>query len=347
MPYTRYPPPYGWNMAHHFLNLQNSFPPFRRGGETAFFCHSSYEPRSLASIKSSESCQSIGSAFIFHSHNFLESKLYQQHHTQLVRHIGSISINDPVQIPVESSVKDDSLEAYKYLIAEAISQADDIVVDISTFNRGIMIYLLDLILRDKGNKPLYLFYTEPEKYGSESNGRRGVWLTKGVKDIISVPGFLGSKQEQKQSLLVLLLGCNAERAISTIDSVNPDKIVVVSQGTLRCRKGLQEIYLKSHGKVIDRYAEKITTILTVPQQGWESVYDVFARIHALYRNKYNISSLLHGTKMQVFGAVTFCQKHPSIELLYSQPERYNCDSYTYGIGQTWWLDVPDMKLFKK
>jgi len=334
-------------MAHHFLNLQNSFPPFRKGGKTAFFCHSSYEPRSLASIRASESCQGIGSAFIFHSHDFLESKVYQQHHAQLVRHVGSLSINDPVQIPVNSGVKDDSLVRYKCLITEAISQADDIVVDISTFNRGIMIYLIDLILKDKGNKPLYLFYTEPEKYGSEKNGKRGTWLTKGVKSIVSVPGFVGNKQEQKQSLLVLLLGCDADRAISTIDAVNPDKIVVVSQGTLRCRKGLQEIYLSSHGKIIERYAEKISTVLTVPQYGWEAVYDVFARIHALYKNKYNISSLLHGTKMQVFGAVTFCQKYPDIELLYSQPEQYNCSSYTQGIGQTWWLDVPDMKLFKK
>ncbi len=298
-------------------------------------------------MKTSEGCQSISSAFIFHSNDFLESKIYQQHHTQLVRHFGSISTNDPIQIPVLSSVQDDSIDTYKHLITEAISQADDVVVDISTFNRGILIYLLDLVLKEKGDKPLYLFYTEPEKYGSEKNGRRGTWLTKGVKNIISVPGFLGDKQEQKQSLLVLLLGCDAERAIATIDAVNPDKMVVISQGTLRCRKGLQEIYLKSHGKILDRYAEKITTILTVPPQGWEAVYDVFARIHALYRNQYNLTALLHGTKMQVIGAVTFCQKHPGIEVLYSQPEKYNCNSYTQGMGQTWWLDVPNMNLFKK
>ncbi len=220
-------------------------------------------------------------------------------------------------------------------------------MDISTFNRGIMIYLLDLILKEKGERPLYLFYSEPEKYGTEKNGKTSTWLTKGVKNIITVPGFVGEKLEQKKSLLVVLLGCDAERAISTIEAVNPDKMVIISQGTLRCRKGLQEIYLKSHGKILDRYAEKIATILTVPPQGWEAVYDVLARIHALYRNQFNISALLHGTKMQVFGGVTFCQKHTNIELLYSQPEKYNCSGYTYGVGQTWWLDVPDMNLFKK
>jgi hypothetical protein len=334
-------------MAHHFLNIQNSFPPFRKGGKTAFFCHSSYEPRCMASINTSEGCQGIDSVFIFHSHNFLESKAYQNNHSQIVRHFGSVSHSDPVQIPVESSVKDKSLDTYKHLITEAITQADDIAFDISTFNSGIMIYLLDLIMREKGSKPLYLFYSEPEKYGTEKNGKTAAWLTKGVKDIISVPGFFGEKQEQRQSLLVLLLGCDAERAISTIEEVNPDKIVVISQGTLKCRKGLQEIYLKSHGQILERYADKIATILTVPPKGWEAVYDVFSRVYALYRNQYNLTALLQGTKMQVFGAVTFCQKHPSIELLYMQPEKYNSGAYTHGVGQTWWLDVPDMNLFKK
>jgi hypothetical protein len=334
-------------MAQHFLNIQNSFPPFRKDGKTVFFCHSSYEPRSLASIKTSQGCKGISSVFIFHSHNFLDSKIYQKNHTQLVRHFGSISDNDPIQIPVESSVQDELLESNNSIIIDAINQADDIAIDISTFNRGVMIYLLDLILREKGDKPLYLFYSEPEKYGTEKNGRTATWLTKGVKNIISVPGFLGNKEEQKQSLLILLLGCDAERAISTIEEVKPDKIVVISQGTLKCRKGLQEVYLKSHGKILERYADKITTILTVQPQGWESVYDVFNRIYALYRNQYNLTALLQGTKMQVFGAVTFCQKNPSIELLYMQPEKYNCNAYTHGIGQTWWLDVPDMNLFKK
>ncbi len=312
-----------------------------------FFCHSSYEPRCLASMTTSGGCKNIDSAFIFHSHNFLDSKSYQQNHSQIVRHFGAISNSDPIQIPVESGVKDKSLDTYKHLITEAIIQADDIAIDISTFNRGIMIYLLDLILREKGSKPLYLFYSEPEKYGTEKNGKTTTWLTKGLNNIISVPGFFGDKQEQKQSLLILLLGYDAERAISTIEEVNPDRIVLISQGTLRCRKGLQEIYMRSHGQIIERYSDKIATILTVPPQGWESVYDVFNRIFALYRNQYNLSALLLGTKMQVFGAVTFCQKYPSIELLYSQPEKYNCNAYTHGIGQTWWLDVPNMNLFKK
>ena len=67
----------------------------------------------------------------------------------------------------------------------------------------------------------------------------------------------------------------------------------------------------------------------------------------MYRNQYNITACLDGTKMQVVGAVAFCQKHPDIELLYMEPEKYNCDYYTEGIGVTWWLEVPDMQRFKK
>jgi len=67
----------------------------------------------------------------------------------------------------------------------------------------------------------------------------------------------------------------------------------------------------------------------------------------MYKNEYNISACLNGTKMQVFGAMAFCQKHRDIELLYQEPEQYNCDSYTEGIGITWWLKVPDIAMFKK
>lgn len=242
---------------------------------------------------------------------------------------------------------DNLLDSYRYLITESLNRADDIAIDITTFNRGRMIYLLDLILKEKGNKPLYLFYTEPERYGTENNGKKSTWLTKGVKNSIAVPGFSGEKEESRQSLLVLLLGYDAERAVANVEAFNPDKIVVISQGTLKCRRGLQEVYLKSHGKVLERYADRIVNILTVHPHGWEAVYDVFTRVNALYRNQFNISAILHGTKMQVFGAVTFCQKHPSIELVYMEPEKYNCDAFTQGIGHAWWLEVPDMRLFKK
>lgn len=334
-------------MAHYFINLQNSTPPFRKGGKTAFFCHSSFEPRSLASIDTSDSCQGIDSVFIFHSYDFLESKLYLQNHTEIVRHFSAISTNSPVQLPIQSAVDSEFLETYRHLIIEAINRADDIVIDISTFNRGIMIYLLDLILREKGNQPLYLFYSEPEKYCTERDVKTTTWLTRGVKSISTIPGFLGDKREQKRSLLVMLIGCDAERAVSTIEMAKPDKIVLISQGALKCRKGLQELYLKNHGKILEKYGEKIATILSVPPHGWEAVYDVFGRVHAIYGSKYNLTAVLDGTKMQVLGAVTFCQKYPNIELIHSQPELYNCDAYTHGIGQTKWLSVPNMDMFKK
>lgn len=346
MPYA-YPPVTGWKMAHHFINVQNSTPPFRKDGKTALFCHSSFEPRCLASINTPDCCQGVDSVFIFHSHDFLESKIYLQNHTEIVRQLGAVSTNAPVQLPIEYGVDDKLLESYQHLIIEAISRVDDIAIDISTFNRGVMIYLLDLILREKGNKPLILFYSEPEKYGTERDAKSTTWLTRDVKSINTVPGFLGDKAEQKQSLLVMLIGCDAERAIATIEMVNPDKIVLISQGALKCRKGLQELYLRNHGKILERYGENIATILTVPPHGWEAVYDVFARVHAIYRNTYNLTAVLDGTKMQVLGAVTFCQKYPSIELIYSQPKQYNCDAYTYGIGQTKWLSVPNMDRFKK
>lgn len=334
-------------MAHHFINVQNSTPPFSKGRKTAFFCHSSFEPRCLASINTSDSCQGLDSVFIFHSSDFHNSEAYRQNHMDMVRDFATASINEPIQIPLESGVGDKSLDSYKHSIIDAINHVDDIAIDISTFNRGIMIFLLDLILRNKGDKPLYLFYSEPEKYGIEKDVKSTTWLSRGVKSVNAVPGFLGEKTEKKQSLLVVLLGCDAERVLSTIEIVNPDKIVLITQGALKCRKGLQELYLKNHGKILERYGEKIINILTVPPHGWEAVYDVFSRVHAIYRNMYNLTAVLDGTKMQVFGAVTFCQKYPCIELIYSQPEEYNSDAYSYGVGQTKWLSVPNMDMFKK
>ena len=329
------------------LNIQNSYPPFKHGGSTAFFCHSSYEPRTLASIQSSEKCYGIGSAFIFHSSDYLGSENYKQNHSRIVDHFSAVSINDPIQVLVACDQKDDPIDVYSDAISKALSQADDIAVDLSTFTRVRMIRLIDFIIREKGDKPLYLFYSEPEKYATEKNSPKSAWLTRGAKHIVSVPGFPGDKQADKQSLLVLLLGHDTERAVSTIEAVNPDMVVVVSQGTLKYRKKLQEVFLKNNANIVKKYADKIATILTVPPRGWEAVYDVFSRIHGMYNNRYNITASLDGTKMQVFGALAFCQKHPCIELLYMEPERYNCDSYTEGIGVTWWLEVPDMNRFKK
>ncbi len=336
-----------WIMAHHFTNLQNSYPPFRNGGKTAFFCHSSFEPRALASIKSSESCHGVDSTFIFHSNDYLGNEVYEKNHSELVAHFDSISTNTPIQVPVDCEQKDDLIQSHQDSIRQTLSRVDDIVVDMSTFTRERMICLLDLVIREKGDKPLYLFYSEPEKYATENGAATDGWMTRGAKNIVSVPGFCGEKQAEKKKLLVLLLGHDAKRMLSVVEAEDPDMIVLVSQGTLKYRRRLQEVFLKSNANILKQYGDRVATILTVPPRGWESVYDVFGRIHGLYHNQYNITACLDGTKMQVFGAVAFCQKHPSMELLYMEPESYNCDSYTEGIGVTWWLEVPDMSMFKK
>ncbi len=336
-----------WLMAHHFTNLQNSHPPFKPDGRTAFFCHSSFEPRALASIRSSERCLGIDHSFVFHSDDYLGSDVYRENHGKIVNHLGTVSAHAPVEIPVDCNNREDLMNSYQDSIRETLSQVDDVAVDISTFTRGRMICLLDFIMREKGGKPLYLFYSEPEKYATEDCGGDSAWLTRGAKSIVYVPGFAGEQQSDKKKLLILLLGHDVERVESVVEAVDPDMIVAVSQGALKSRKKLQEASLKSNASILQKYGKKIATILTAPPRGWETVYDAFARIYGLYQNQYNITACLDGTKMQVFGAVTFCQKHPSIELLYMEPEKYNCESYTEGIGTTWWLEVPDMDMFKK
>ncbi|MCP4088669.1 MAG: hypothetical protein GY746_02600 [Gammaproteobacteria bacterium] len=334
-------------MAQYFTNIQNSYPPFTPDGKTAFFCHSSYEPRALASIKSSERCCGIDSTFIFHTNDYLGNEIYEKNHSEMVAYFSTVSANAPVEVSIDADIKDGLIHSYQDSIRESLSQADDIAVDMSTFTRGRMICLLDFIIREKGDKPLYLFYAEPEKYATENYGGDSAWLTKGTKSIVSVPGFLGEKQPDKKQLLILLLGHDVERVGSVVEDVDPDMIVVVSQGALKSRKKLQEASLKSNACILQKYGDRITTILTAPARGWETVYDAFARIFGMYRNQYNITAYLDGTKMQVFGAVTFCQKNPSVELLYMEPEKYNCDFYTDGIGTTWWLEVPNMDMFKK
>ncbi len=275
------------------------------------------------------------------------SDKYKKNHARIVDHFSEISINDPIEVPVVFHHEDALIETHADSIVHALSEADDIAVDLSTFTRGVMIRLVDFIINRKGNKPLYLFYSEPDKYATEKNGNRSAWLAKGTRNIISVPGFSGEKHEGKKTMLVVLLGHNAERAISTIEAVKPDMIVIVSQRTLICRKKLQEVFLKSSASVVKQYADKIATILTVPQRGWEEMYDVLIRIKGLYNNQYNIIASLDGTKIQVFGALAFCQRHRSVELLYVEPEKYNCDSYSEGVGVSWWVEVPDIGMFKK
>lgn len=334
-------------MAHHFTNIQNSYPPFKKGGKTAFFCHSSFEPRTLACIPSSERCPNIVATFIFHSRDCLGSDKYKKNHAKIVDHFSEISLNDPIEVPVVFQHEDDLIATHGDSIVHALNEADDIVVDLSTFTRGVMVRIVDFILRSKGNKPLYIFYSEPDKYATEKNGNRIAWLAKGTRNIISVPGFSGEKQEDKKTLLVVLLGHNAEQSISTIGTVNPDMIVVVSQRTLMCRKKLQGVFLKNSATVVKQYADKIASILTVPLRGWEEMYDVLIRIKGLYSNQYNIIVSLDGTKIQAFGALAFCQRHQSVELLYAEPEEYNCDSYSEGVGVSWWVEVPDIGRFKK
>ncbi|MEJ2529493.1 MAG: hypothetical protein P8Z39_05295, partial [Gammaproteobacteria bacterium] len=67
-------------------------------------------------------------------------------------------LNDPIEVPVVFQHEDDLIATYGDSIIHALNEADDIVVDLSTFTRGVMVRIVDFILRSKGITSVYFLF---------------------------------------------------------------------------------------------------------------------------------------------------------------------------------------------
>jgi hypothetical protein len=210
-----------------------------------------------------------------------------------------------------------------------------VLIDISVFPKDRLFLAVDYFVRSLPQVKIVLGYTEPKSY--DTDARTDGWLSKGVVEVVSLPGFNGRQDPSKMSLLILNTGHENERMSITINNREPQKLVLIAQGdeqtsvlTGRYAQRLFNRIRSDYGAIVDE-----ESIVKANSKDIDSVRLAILDVYAKFAHEYNISVAFLGTKIQAIGALLACQGNRSIEAVYAQPQIYHRERYSQGVGDSY------------
>ncbi len=284
------------------------------GADDLFICCASFEERSIAAAERLSGNFRVRFSIIF----VIEEPNYQQQiDTNLFKLQGMLSRKTSEGVFVIRCQRDDPPEGISQLkgVWKRCRPKDEdephITLDISGFSK---IYLLGLMhyLVAELNLGLPRILHTTQTYAPSR-------LTQGVHQITTVANFFGSMSMEKETILVLFLGFEAERSLSVWKQFNPSRTICLITSP---RDGNEE-YL--------RYAEKNNDFLLsqpnveVRQAAADSPYHVRNTLESIYDEFKSTANMIigpFGTKPQTVGIFIFWLEHPRIQVVYSFPNEY-------------------------
>lgn len=207
-----------------------------------------------------------------------------------------------------------------------------LTLDISTIIKWHLLILLKAMDLKNNFKGVRFLYTEPEDYVTDLFQP----LSFGIRQIFPIPTYSGNYDFSKDSLLILLLGYEGDRALALLEETDPAECLLLiakpayhkewERRTEAMNKGIINIvgqpsieYIHSRNPV--KVAQQLNEILSKPKY---------------LRYNHVISPL--GTKPQTLGLYLYLSTNPvNTVLIYGTPSRHNELFYSRRTGRSWVL----------
>ena len=214
-----------------------------------------------------------------------------------------------------------------------------ITLDISTIIKWHLLILLKALGLKNKLKGIRFLYTEPEDYITDLFQP----LSFGIQKIFPIPTYSGNYDFSVDSLLILLLGYEGDRALALLEETDPAECLllipkpayqkewegrteVMNKGIINIVGKISIEYIHSRNPL--KVAQKLNTILLKQK---------------FLRYNHIISPL--GTKPQTLGLFLYLLDNPAnTVLIYGTPSRHNELFYSRGIGRSW--SLPFFKVIK-
>lgn len=207
-----------------------------------------------------------------------------------------------------------------------------ISMDISTIMKWhLLLFLKALDLHDLCERVRFL-YTEPEDYVTDLFQP----LSFGIRKIFPIPTYSGDFNFSKDTLLILMLGYEGDRALALLEEMDPTHCLLLipkpayhkewEGRTEEMNKGIINIV----GKNKIEYIDSRNPVLVCHQ-----LVKILSKVR--YSSYNHVISPL-GTKPQTLGLYLYlCTNPANTILIYGSPLRHNEPFYSKGIGRSWIL----------
>jgi len=219
------------------------------------------------------------------------------------------------------------------------SSISSVTIDITSFSSVSIIQILDLLFRrtKKALKQIRIIYTEAEKYFplKEDIKKRmpeDVYLSSGVKEVITIPRFSGIFLPGYSALLIIFLGFDPIRARGAMNFFQPSKkIGIVGEPPREDRKWRAEEVKRRNLKIFDEKDEMIFLSTFYYEETILKLNELYEK----FSPKSNIAICPLGSKLQTLGVFLFIKKHPDVKLLFPTPVKFHPQRYSEGYNKIW------------
>ena len=145
-------------------------------------------------------------------------------------------------------------------------------------------------------------------------------LTQGIEQVTTIPHFYGSPSVDKETVLVLLLGFEPERALAVWKQFNPAKTIALITNPPRYGNADYLKYARDNNAYL--LSQPSVEVRDIPPDNPCAVKNALEAVYDEVKGSYNMVIGPFGTKPQVAGVFLFCAEHRKVQVVYSYPGKY-------------------------
>lgn len=294
----------------HLQNIRKNNP------DDLFICCASFEERSTSSIlKMADDFKVKYSVIIIIEEPQYELEI-MYHLQKIQRELVKRTTERLFIISCQRQNPSDELiqlrEIWKYIPKKTDSGNLNITVDISGFTKIYLLEMLQFLIVELGIRMPRILHTTQSYLPTK--------LTKGVEEVDLISNFIGEPSPGKETLLILFLGFEPERALTVWENFYPSKTIALLTNPPRDNNFK---YLKyAHDNNSYLISRPSVEVRDVPSDNAYEVQQVLESIWKESSELFNIIIGPFGTKPQTIGVFLFWLEHREVQIVYSFPVEY-------------------------
>lgn len=220
-----------------------------------------------------------------------------------------------------------------------------VFIDITTFTHEALLILLAIFREKFPATQVVCGYVNAKEYSYDFEDQKDKWLSRGIDGIRSVLGYSGILKPSKETLLMVIVGYEYERAVRIIDAIEPDFLSLgyglASDSTTEKNREANKHYTQLVKKMATYYDEiqDFQIPCNDPYKAYQAIYE---QVEIIGSDK-NIIIVPMNNKISTIGAALVAFEKPEIQICYAPALIYNYSAYSRAGNQCYIFDLKHPK----
>lgn len=233
-----------------------------------------------------------------------------------------ISLFDPIEIA----------DSFIYAVnqyCQGIQEAH-LLVDITSFTHEALLMFVAIAKQFLHDFSIEYIYSNASVYASESENESDRWLSRGIKEVRSVLGYAGDIKPSQETVLIMMVGYECERAWQVIDTISPEELIITYNDAVSSTdqtNGGANLVHATLLRDLAAYYQNPKQYVIPSNNPFETARKLGEVIEKIPANK-NIIIAPMNNKLATVGAAILALEKPEIQLCYAPAIYYNTSSYS-------------------